>query len=310
MLFFSAETRAFALLCALCAVGCSAPVVDDPADALGSTTEAILLVERVVTADGSTQTNVSAKFMRLAPAADPELAERVVGSRLDLPPAGECALISSAQDNAQATAALSAMGTLGPVELLDVGDLVVKTQDAVMPLAARAFPDAFGLVSGVVYTSRDAASDLPLPAKYELAGSGSSSFESFVVHVEAPAAPSDVRVGDSPLSDGLVLDAREAIVLRWSADLAHVAPPSAEDLVYADLTAASGTTLRCAFSDEGRGEIPASLLKSQTLMKELPAQATLSLHRVRLGSFLGAGIDVGEARFDLSTVGRVGLSAD
>lgn len=304
MLFLSAETRAFALICSLAAVGCSAPVVDDPADAVGSTTEAILLVERVATADGNTQTNVSAKFMRLAPSTDPELAERVVGSRLDLPPSGECMLISSAvQNDSQGAAAL------GAVELLDVGDLVVKTGNTTMPLAARAFPDAFGLVSGVVYTSRDAASDLPVPAKYELSGSGSASIEHFAVLVEAPAAPSEVQVGDQALLDGLVLDARESVKLRWGVDLGSKAPPSAEDLMYADITVATGSTLRCAFSDEGRGEIPGALLKNPAL-GDLPAQATLSLHRVRVGSFLGAGIDVGEARFDLSTVGRVTVIAE
>ncbi len=305
MSFLSAETRAFALICSMAAVGCSAPVVDDPADAVGSTTEAILLVERVATADGTTQTNVSAKFMRLAPATDPELAERVIGSRLDLPPSGECMLISSAvQNDAQGAAAL------GSVELLDVGDLVLKTGETSMSLAARAFPDAFGLVSGVVYTSRDAASDLPVPAKYELLGSGSASVERFGVMVEAPAALADVQVGDQALLDGLVLDARDSVRLRWSADVAGSKSPSgAEDLVYADLTVASGSALRCAFADEGRGEIPAALLKSPA-MGELPAQATLALHRVRLGNFNGAGVDVGEARFDLSTVGRVTVIAE
>jgi hypothetical protein len=42
----------------------------------------------------------------------------------------------------------------------------------------------------------------------------------------------------------------------------------------------------------------------------LPAAATLSVHRVRLGTFLGPGIDLGEVRFDLAVVGRATITAE
>ncbi len=78
------------VLLAAAAVGCSAPVMDDVADASGAMTEGVVLVERTVAGDGATQTNVSAKFMRLSTPLDPDLAERVVGSKLDLPAVGSC----------------------------------------------------------------------------------------------------------------------------------------------------------------------------------------------------------------------------
>lgn len=301
MPLLSAHLRAPFVLTALCAVGCSAPVVDEVAGATGGVTQGIILVERVTTVEGAPQTNVSAKFMRLAASADPELAERVVGSRLDLPAAGECMAVSPLAGE-DTSSALSALGT---IELLDVGDLTMKTGDSVTPLAARAFPDAFGLVSGVFYTSRDAAADLPAPAKYVLEGSGSSSIDRFAIEADAPAAPDEVRVGDAALGDEVVIEGGSSAVVRWRSDAALSA--QAGDLVYVDITAASGAALRCAFNDEGRGEVPASILRGGVL-GALPAAATLSVHRVRLGTFIGPGIDLGEVRFDLSVVGRATIA--
>src|SRR5262245_27125513 len=107
-------------LLGLLAGGCSAPVVDDIADASGSTTQGIVVLERVATPDGATQTNVSAKFMRLGPSADPDLAEWIVGgSRLDLPAAGACVWMPPFGGKEEAPE----LSSVGPIELLDVGDL-------------------------------------------------------------------------------------------------------------------------------------------------------------------------------------------
>jgi hypothetical protein len=299
MPLLSAPSRAPFVVAALFAAGCSAPVVDDVAAATGSTTQGIILVERVTTVEGAPQTHVSAKFMRLPSSADPDLAERVVGSRLDLPAAGECMIVSPLAGGEDTGSALAA---LGAVELLDVGDLTMKTGDSVTPLAARAFPDAFGLVSGVFYTSRDAAADLPAPARYVLEGSGSTSIERFTIEADAPAAPTDVRVGDAALGEEIVIDG--GAVVRWRSDAQSA---QAGDLVYVDVTGASGSSLRCVWSDEGRGEVPGSILRSGVL-GALPATATLAVHRVRLGAFVGPGIDLGEVRFDLSVVGRATIA--
>lgn len=299
MPLLSAHSRAPLVAAALAAAGCSAPVVDDAAAATGSTTQGIILVERVTTVDGAPQTHVSAKFMRLPAAADPELAERVVGSRLDLPAAGECMTVAPLA-NEDTSSALAALGT---VELLDVGDLTMKTGDSVTLLAARAFPDAFGLVSGVFYTSRDAAADLPAPAKYVLESSGSATIDRFTIEADAPAAPSDVFVGDAALGEEVVIEG--GALVRWRSDGGAAA--QAGDLVYVDITAASGSALRCAWNDEGRGEVPSFMLRSGAL-GSLPTAATVAVHRVRLGAFVGPGIDLGEVRFDLSVVGRATIA--
>src|SRR5438874_10638043 len=97
-------------------LGCSAPVVDDVADASGAQTEGIVVVERVVSADGA-QSNVSAKFLRMSAAADPEAADRVLGSRLEMPRPGTCLAIP-----ASGRVSAASLASLGSIELLDVGD--------------------------------------------------------------------------------------------------------------------------------------------------------------------------------------------
>ncbi len=276
--------------------GCSAPVAaDDITSAAGSTTEAIVLVERSAAEGEFVQTNVSAKFMRLASSADLDVAERVVGgSWLELPAAGECIALApfAAADETEA------LEGLGSIELLDVGDLSIKAGTTLMPLATRAFPDVGAFVSGVFYTSRDAQSDLPAPARYVVESTGSATLNPFSIEADAPSAPTGVRLGETSLVDGVVLEEATATTLRWSSGEAAVG-----DLVYVDLTAPSGTGIRCAYNDSGEGVIPTNVL-TRTTWGALPASIALSVHRIRQGGFAAAGIDAGELRFDLSVVGR------
>jgi hypothetical protein len=286
---FSLHAPILAAVALVAGLGCSAPVVDDVADANGGMTESVVLVERIAAGDGSTQTNVSAKFMRLGPSADPDMAERLVGSRLDLPGVGECT--TEAADDAAALAAGKA--AYPPIELLDVGDLTLHAGATAMPLATRAFPDVGALVSGVFYTSRDAASDLPASAKYVLEGSGSLAVERFSITADAPAAPDDVRVGGGALADGVTLEEGAPAQVRWR----RAAAPSRDDLILVDVSAASGKVVRCAFADTGEATVPGSRLSLDG--------GTLAVHRIRQRTFGTSGIDLGEIRFDLAVIGRV-----
>jgi hypothetical protein len=287
--------RASILLAAATTVGCSAPVVDDVADASGAMTEGVVLVERTVAGDGATQTNVSAKFMRLSTPIDPDLAERVVGSKLDLPAAGSCRSTASGTVDGKARV----RNALGTIELIDVGDVSLRAGAASMPLAVRAFPDVGDLVSGMFYTSQDVASDLPAGATYTLEGTGSGLIDRFSVDADAPPALEDVRIGDVALSDGVPLDEGAPITVRWRQ--AKTAP---SDLVLIDVSASSGASIRCAFHDEGRAVVPGWILRT-SMLGALPATATLAVHRVRERAFASPGIDAGEVRFDLSVRGRV-----
>ncbi len=294
--------RASILIIAAAAAGCSAPVVDDVADANGAMTEGVVVVERRVGGDGATQTNVSAKFMRLSTPVDPDLAERLVGSKLDwpvsadpahpIPDYGVCRAVGAAQPDTHPPA-------LGTIELIDVGDVTLRAGSSVMPLAPRAFPDVGDLVSGMFYTSPDTASDLPVASTYTLEGTGAGIIDCFTVDADAPPTLEDVRIGDAALVDGVPLDEGAPLTLRWNAG-----QNGARDLVLIDVGAASGASVRCAFPDEGKALLPAWVLRGATL-GALPATATVAVHRVRERSFVAPGIDAGEVRFDLSVIGRV-----
>jgi hypothetical protein len=313
--------RVTLVLAALVGAGCSAPVVDDAADASGSMTQGVVLVERVVSGDGAPQTNVSAKFMRLSASADLELAERIVGSRLDLPAVGECTAMASGDVDEKTTS----LASLGPIELIDVGDVALlirapadpgaalpgAPRAPAMPLAARAFPDVGDLVSGVFYTSRDAESDLPADATYALEGTGSAQAERFSIEAEAPPAPEDVRIGDAPLREGVALVPGATATVQWRP--APLSGGARGALIVIDMRDASGAVVRCAFKDEeGKATLPAAALRGRAL-GEPTDTASIAFHRIRRRSFylgrpatFGAtGIDTGEIRFDLSVIGRV-----
>jgi hypothetical protein len=292
------STRAALPIVAAFVVGCTAPTVDDPVDANGGMTDGVVLIERTTSVDGSAQTNVSAKFMRLGTPVDPDLAERVVGSRLELPAAGSCR-------RAEADTTAHALGALGAIELIDVGDVTLRAGASRMTLAARAFPDVGDLVSGVFYTSRDAASDLPTGAVYTLEGTGSAQVDRFAIEAEAPTSPDDVRVAGAALGDAPSVVAG-ATAIRWRAPTA--ADKGREDLVIVDVAAESGASVRCAFRDEGRGVVPAWVWSADAL-GALPTTATVGVHRVRERSFSVGGLDAGAVRFDLAVVGRVNVTA-
>ncbi|WP_437982521.1 hypothetical protein [Sorangium sp. So ce117] len=314
------------LLAGAALVGCSAPVAGDATEVNGVVTQGVVRVERAInlsrdaaatTAPGELDeaalpsagaegagavTNVLAKFMRLSSAMDPELAEGAVGKPFVLPSAGSCMVLSPAADDEA-----SSFSSLSPIELLDAGDVTMKTESTEMPLAARAFPDVGALVFGVFYTSRDATSDLPAPARYVFESSGSGQLDRFAFEADAPAGPEEVRIGDAELADGVDLDAGVGAVVQWRAGESGEAN-RARDIIYIDVTSAHGATVRCAFKDTGRGVIPGSLLDPSTL-GPLPANATLAVHRTRQVPFNTSGIDLGEVRFDLSVNGRARIAA-
>ncbi|WP_437295826.1 hypothetical protein [Sorangium sp. So ce426] len=314
------------LLAGAALVGCSAPVAGDATEVNGVVTQGVVRVERAINlsrdaaaaatpgeldeaalpsanAEGAgAVTNVLAKFMRLSSAMDPELAEGAVGKPFVLPSAGSCMVLSPAADDEA-----SSFSSLSPIELLDAGDVTMKTESTEMPLAARAFPDVGALVFGVFYTSRDATSDLPAPARYVFESSGSGQLDRFAFEADAPAGPEEVRIGDAELADGVDLDAGVGAVVQWRADEGGGAGRT-RDIIYVDVTSTHGATVRCAFKDTGRGVIPGSLLDPSTL-GPLPANATLAVHRTRQVPINTSGIDLGEVRFDLSVNGRARIAA-
>jgi len=320
--------------------------------------DGVVVVERLRAGD-TAQTSVSAKFMRHATASaggSPEAAERLVGTRLMLPPAGECASVALLEE-ADAEDAANNASFEGDVELVDVGDVALVTDlsfagqsaslprrgpgattsafglrswhpwfDAASPpdpsrsivrLAPRAFPDVGDLVSGVFYTSPDAAVLLPAPAHYAIESSGAVAVDKFVLHADAPAEPADVRVAGVLLGDGTSsspkpLARRGAdLLVTWGRD-ASLGPSLAAlpgDRVYIDVQAEAGAVHRCTFDDTGEALLPGAIVDGKTI--------AVAVHRLREASMPmpegampdgdGSPDEAGRAlvRFDLAVVGRV-----
>lgn len=246
----------------LAATGCSA-TVDDPVDdgePLGTeaTVQGAVVIESTTalpTSPARVRSHVSARFLRVS-GLEPQDAQRVVG-----------ASASSIVD--APTGCLFRESEVAPVseneatiELLDVGDIMVHVlrgdlPDVSLPLAARAFPDVGELVSGVVYTSRDASTALPEASTYLIETTGSSSVDGFSLRVDAPAAPTGVRLAGADLEEGepAIFTAGEPLSLRWLAsdDEADRIVVEVEPL---EAAVEGPSAVQCVFTDEGQAVVP------------------------------------------------------
>jgi hypothetical protein len=274
--------------------GCSPELPEDGSDEdleAKRTLHAWVVLERVE-ADNRVRTNVSAKFLQIADA-DVPLALKLVGARPNVPESGDCVAIADLDALSLSSDAAPGLSDepAAAIDLVDVGDVSLavpnlfgNTVTVPIRLAPRAFPDIGDFVSGVVYTSPDAAIGLPVPADYEIGGSGSTAVDAFLIDVRAPNAPSGVVVAGYALPDAsdadgsepsLVVRAGADIELSWSADQdagRSADEPAGEGLVYVDIRGV--TAHRCTFPDRGAAVLP------QDVLQEADQDVTLSLHRL------------------------------
>lgn len=224
--------------------------------------------------DGRVRSNVSAKFLQVADG-DVAIAQRLIGTRPQVPAAGDCVPLDTIEDGL----AVDARPTF-PVDLVDVGDVSLAIHaeqregaedDALVMLAPRAFPDIGDFVSGVVYSTPDATMGLPVSAEYELGAKGSALVDSFVLEVRAPAALRLASVaGQAPEEDDAIeVTAGSDIELAWD-------PPSAQSLdetslIYVDIKGLAAH--RCTFPDGGGAVLPPGMLQSGE-------RATIRVHRL------------------------------
>jgi len=272
-------------------MGCSGTVVTT-SDASTSTTQAMLSVDRTVVAgdpSGSARAHASAYFVRLQTGADPTLAARLVGATHVLPAVGQCEAVGVMCDQAMPLA------TLGPVDLVDVGEVAIEASTTRATLAARAFPDVADLVSGVVYTTRDLVAD-PLPdhGTYTFRIAGSNTVPAMTLQASAPGPASDLYVAGLPLRSEMLAVRRGDLAIRWE-------PAAGTDQVYVELASMEDGPLdrvRCTFANDGQAVIAASALPKAALQ-------SISIHLVRREGVLAPGLDGGWIRFDLATSGTL-----
>ncbi len=208
---------------------------------------------------------------------------RLAGFGLDLPAVGQCA-----EPNHERAPSMP-LSPLGRVEFLDAGDVTLRTSSTNALLATRALPAVTDLIAGVVYTTRDRASDpLPAAATYTLTASGGL-LRAFNVNANAPAQLGSINVGGTPLAELSSVAVRSAIALSWNPGLGH-------DFVYVEFRTQDGSaTTRCTFRDDaGVGTVPASAFVGMGL-------GEVSLHRVHSEPFTSGSVDAGEVRFRFRT---------
>jgi hypothetical protein len=272
-------------------IGCSAPVVSSAeGDAEASApANAVVLIERTVSAGESTRAEAVARFVRMRAGTVDEEALRMVGAAIDFPAMGTCAPLLAAR------APEPENGAARAVELVDLGVIGIEANGTRVSLQPRRLPDIVDLVSGVVYSSRAPAPEaLPAEAAYVLRASGRADLDMppFAATATAPSEPADLVVAgqDARLPGGLALSADEPAELSWGAG-------SVDDVVYVDLTQSSAQgpkNVRCLFDDTGRAVI------AQTSFSE--GDGTMAIHRLHRESFQARGIEAGEIRFDFARV--------
>ncbi|MFO7181755.1 MAG: hypothetical protein DIU78_023855 [Pseudomonadota bacterium] len=258
-------------------VACSGSTASHTVDADRGSTHALVSIERRDSPDQNLAlAQAFASFVRTPPEVDPSVVRWLTGLELGLPDLGQCTS-GTTRDGSMP------LSPLDRVELLDAGDVTLRTADGRVELAPRAFPAVTDQISGVVYTTRDRAARLPAAERYGLDVSGGAELAPLTLDVEAPPLFEDVTLDGAPLEAGARLR-RSGAELGW-------APGNERDLVYVTVSGRDGVrSAVCAFADVGRGVLPASVLPSA-------GAATLSLHRLRSVA-MSAGVDTGELRFD------------
>ncbi len=263
--------------------------VEGPNETVATTTHALLRVDRSahVGAEGAATGVAFAGVMRLPELADPELLRRLSGQGPALPAPGQCSTVSHEREAVPT-------GDLGHAEFLAAGDVVLDTGAAQTLLAPRAFPILPAEpLSGVVYTSRDQASELlPSGAAYLLKTTGSDQLPGLELRVQAPDELSDVMVADAAFDNLPSLDSSGELVVSWRAG-------DARDIVYVEVSASAGSLGLCAFRDaDGRGRLPRGLFGAT-------GAGSLAFHRLREVAADVPALDGAEIRFDFALTADV-----
>ncbi|NUP14415.1 MAG: hypothetical protein HOW73_50945 [Polyangiaceae bacterium] len=332
--------RAFALsLAPVVLAACAEDAPDDasPDDDLDkSALHGWVVIERAE-GDGRVRTSVSAKFLQVGRVGSlqSEIGERdsssqtfataasLVGGRVNVPAVGDCVPLGSLEETASEHPGVS-------IDLVDVGDVTLQIQEpdaghaeertTRLSLSPRAFPDIGDLVSGVFYTSPDASVGLPVPAEYEIGGTGSTSVDAFLIDVRAPEAPRNLVVAgvladdEEGASAGLppiTVASGADIEIGWRSLQPGVSSQdvsSAGGLIFVDVRSegdADSFAHRCTFPDGGAAVLPSGVLHPRA------TAASLTIHRLAERSSTMRGMEDAHGAtvvFDLSRTVRLDVT--
>ncbi len=271
---------------------CSPEAEGAAGDELPAATHAFFTVERAREADDDgVRTQISARFLRLQEGSDPRVAAELVGALTEAPTRAGCRPLG-------ASGSQLALSALTPVELARAGDVAVESSSRPTHLTARAYPDVAHLVSGVVYTSPEVASDVPADATsltFQVAAS--DRVPALHVTVPVPRGVNDLRVNGLPLRAAVAAPAgRGPLTFGWSNDGGKT---------FLDVAAVeaggSATRWRCVGDHQGSLTLPASIALTATALE-------VTAHHLTVVPFQADALASGQVQFDTTTSGRLSLS--
>jgi len=285
-------------------VGCSTNIAasSEAADAEASAVTAIVTVDRTAGAAGTegSKSDMIARFVRSRAGAVDDDALRIVGAAIDLPAAGSCARLPTAN---------SAVKMARSLELVNVGALSFEMAappssdakpDYQGKLVARHLPDVVDLVSGVVYTGRGEGDAFPARGRYvfHAAGAPEQEIAPFTVEATAKGEPGELRIADQAVvhrtdAGPFSVSATEPTEVTWTPPADATAD---DDVIYIDVSARppGAATVRCSFGDTGHATLAPTSFTSD--------EGTITVHRVHRVPFRAKGIDSGVLRFDFARV--------
>ncbi len=294
-------------VCALL-VGCTAPVEQGPASNEGAAVvHGYLEVDRSSGwgPDEGAREAASATFLRMQQGSDPGVVARLVGAIPELPAPGSCRV-----QNADEPTSLP-LRTLNPVELVQVGDVAVRSAASSTRLVTRAYPDVAHLVSGVVYTSSGREQPGARgPVTFEV--SGAEGVPGFEFDAPMPPAIDKVSLNGVEVSDERDwLALGDAVELSWQASEEDVTLPASvgavagPDRYFVDLTITNRgeapRTIRCSGEAQAKLHVP-------LVLTEQTQAVTLTSHRLRTVKLATTALSSGEVRLDTARSASVKLT--
>jgi len=265
------------------AVGCSGSPADSSSNVEPTRTHAVFAIEQQLSSLTESQAEIAVMLgvLRVPVAINSDRLLRLMGMGHEMPPVGTCEVV----DEAHATR--TALSSYERVELLDVGDVTLSTSGKTRKLSRQAFPTITDFISGVLYTTREPASDFTVARSMALRTHGSSATPAFTFSVDAVAPPEQILLDGSSLGETTRLSIANTQDIKWTKG-------KKGDVAWVELGAVAGTkTISCAFDDSiGAGSIP------NMLTSEL-GEGRITFHRVSIRPLNVANLDKVETRFDV-----------
>ena len=288
-----------------CGVGGDDPTLNAAADQRSFGLMSVTYVQNRETDGASPRLHLSttAQFVRYSALQRAQLARLLalpLTPATDLPAEDHCELYERAVDLGQQ--GLSSGAEMASVELLEAGNLLLKTAAGAMSLVPRHYPGLLPFIFGVVYGE---AKPGPVGAagSVEVSSEGGEAVGPFRASAESPGFPQLQDLAAEQALGG-------ALNLRWRGSVAPGTDPLAAArpavLFYLELRRLDGGTkvLRCRPTDDGAFTLAPSLLAGLGVA----SGTALQLDLVRLGrtSFAAAGL--AEAELQVSAVDRATLT--